>query len=57
MSDEQIDSFLARYVPKAGKWLTLSFAQSQDGKIAEAGKKPVRISADKSMMLTHQYVG
>lgn len=50
-------AFLAQYTPPASTpWVTLTFAQSRDGKIAGKAGRPVRISGDESMLFTHEYV-
>lgn len=56
-ASEPVDAFLARYKPAPGQdWVTLTFAQSSDGKIAGENSQTVRISGDASMALTHRYV-
>jgi len=53
-----MDAFLAAHAPRAradGRpWITLTFAQSQDGKIAGAQKQPLRLSGPASMQMTHK---
>lgn len=34
-------------------WVTLTFAQTSDAKIAGTGRKQLRISGDESMGMTH----
>lgn len=55
---QPLDTFLASYAPTAGhKCITLSFAQSSDGKIAGAQRQRLQISGEASMEMTHRYVG
>lgn len=51
-----MDTFLKAHKPQAqtGVWVTLTFAQSQDGKIAGRGKQPLRLSGAESMIMTHK---
>lgn len=49
--------WLAAHAPPADAarpWITLTFAQSRDGKIAGAGRTPLRLSGDASMHMTHR---
>ena len=51
------DAWLARYAPQPRQgrpWVTLTFAQSQDGKIAGAQKQQLRLSGERSMSMTHR---
>ncbi|KAI3624455.1 hypothetical protein GLX27_003247 [Malassezia furfur] len=52
---QPLDTFLASYAPTAGhKCITLTFAQSTDGKIAGAQRQRVQISGEASMEMTHR---
>lgn len=52
-----MEVFLGTHAPQelgpGNVWVTLTFAQSQDGKIAGANKRPLRLSGEKSMNMTH----
>lgn len=55
---ERVETFLDGCVPgrrRGMPWLTLTFAQSADGKIAGEGRRMVKISGDASMRMTHMY--
>ncbi|KAI3617442.1 hypothetical protein CBS9595_003351 [Malassezia furfur] len=52
---QPLDTFLASYAPTAGhKCITLTFAQSSDGKIAGAQRQRLQISGEASMEMTHR---
>lgn len=40
--------------PKQRPFVTLTYAQSLDGKVAGPGGKQLRLSGDESMLLTHK---
>lgn len=51
-----MEALLAAHRPRpdeSGVWVTLTFAQSKDGKIAGPNKMPLRISGQESMIMTH----
>ncbi|WFD27326.1 hypothetical protein MNAN1_002322 [Malassezia nana] len=53
-----MDAFLAAHRPctrsDGRPWITLTYAQSRDGKIAGAHKQPLRLSGPASMHMTHR---
>jgi hypothetical protein len=54
-----MDDFLDRHAPKPHEkrpWITLTFAQSSDGKIAGKQRSSLRLSGEASMTMTHGYV-
>lgn len=59
---EKVKSFLSPYYPKETilsnnrPFVTLTYAQSLDGKISGKGGKQLRLSCEESMIMTHRYV-
>ena len=52
-----MEALLAAHQPRRDErrvWVTLTFAQSSDGKIAGPGKTPLRLSGADSMVMTHR---
>jgi len=52
-----MEALLAAHQPRPderGVWVTLTFAQSRDGKIAGPSKAPLRLSGAESMLMTHR---
>ena len=52
-----MEALLAAHQPRRDErrvWVTLTFAQSSDGKIAGPGKTPLRLSGAESMLMTHR---
>lgn len=58
---DKVKSFLSPYYSKETinnnrPFVTLTYAQSLDGKISGKGGKQLRLSCEESMIMTHRYV-
>jgi 2,5-diamino-6-(ribosylamino)-4(3H)-pyrimidinone 5'-phosphate reductase len=59
---ERVKTFLSPYYSKETilnnnrPFITLTYAQSLDGKISGKGGKQLRLSCEESMIMTHRYV-
>jgi 2,5-diamino-6-(ribosylamino)-4(3H)-pyrimidinone 5'-phosphate reductase len=58
---ERVKSFLSPYYPEGiiinddKPFVTLTYAQSLDGKISGEGGKQLRLSCEESMIMTHRF--